>query len=368
MKSTYRHLFKILSCFLAIAAVLLCSVCVPVNALSNVYRPSDYIKSIEYSGNNEIVYYWFDTTPYFSLKELGTNQSYNGYENMSINGVRSEETYVFRVWPLGTGFTPGQSASGGVIDIQDFKKKSVFHLSCVLNLEAQYAYQPMADGDTTFHFISYPYVCFYRSDGSFVSQLSLSSVQTDITIEDYGNYEDSDYAYALDLTVPLQIPEGAVYMSPCFITYLYPPDSHSPHSIGSMEVSCREFVMRADKNLLLAQSETLEAIEDQMDDLNDKADTIISGSDDMQNQAGQMQDNVQNSQQDMDELIGELQDLPVANPDDVDLTFGGLLLGEQFSTFSNFFLNLSLDSLWIKMMIIVCTFVWVSTLLYGKRG
>ena len=368
MKSTYRHLFKILSCFLAIAAVLLCSISVPVKAAVNVYRPSDYINSIEYSGNNEIVYYYFDTTPYFSLKELSTDQTYNSYQNSSINGVQSDAKYVFRVYPLGTGFVPGQSASGSVIDLQDFKKKSVFHLSCVLTLDAEYAYEPQDNGDTILHFISYPYVCFYRSDGSFVSQLSHPSVETDITIEEYGNYVDSDREYVLNLSIPLQIPDDAVYMAPCFITQFNAPDSHSPHFIQSLKVSCREFVMRADKNLLLAQSETLEAIEDQMDDLNDKADTIISGSDDMQNQAGQMQDNVQNSQQDMDELIGELQDLPVANPDDVDLTFGGLLLGEQFSTFSNFFLNLSLDSLWIKMMIIVCTFVWVSTLLYGKRG
>ena len=109
-------------------------------------------------------------------------------------------------------------------------------------------------------------------------------------------------------------------------------------------------------------------IEKQLDDLNDKADTIISGSDDMQEDVDNFTSDTQDTEEVMNGLVGELEELPQADINDIDLSLDGLLEDKGFKIYRQFFLTLGANELWVSMMIIVCTFVWVSTLLYGRRS
>ena len=359
MKSIYR-LIRILSCALVIATVLLCSIFVPVMAVSNVYQPKDYNSRIEYEGNNEIVYYNFDVAPYFSVLNQANGVATNDYGSVFIENVNSQKRYVFRIYPLGQNFVPGSSISSGVIDIRDFKSKAVFNFEASVNFNIQYAYKLNAAGTTNFYFLSSVYFCFYDADGGFISQVSSSDIRYDVKLIS-ALLEGTGEEYVLDISAPMQIPENAVYMAPCILSYLYPPDQNADHLITRMDCDTKGFHLFVSKNLLIEQSETLEAI-------NDKADELLTGSDEMQGASDDFSGTADNAQQDMDSALDQLEDLPEANPDDVDMTFDGLLSDKGFQKYANFFEFLVLDTLYVKMMVIVCTFIWVSTLLYGKRG
>ena len=304
-KFNYKQIIKVLSSFAVIALILVASLAVPVMALSNVYQPKDYISRIEYEGNDEIVYYNFDVDPYYSVRNEANGSTTNDYGSVSIENVISQKRYVFRIYPLGNNFVPGSSISGGVIDIRDFKSKAVFNFEVSVNFNIQYAYKTMAAGTTNFYFLSSVYFCFYDADGGFISQVTSSDIRYDVKLIS-ALLEGTGEEYVLDISAPMQIPENAVYMAPCILSYLYPPDQNADHLITRMDCDTKGFHLFVSKNLLIEQSETLQAVEDQLGDLNDKADTMINGSQQQQNQAQDGSEKVEQNQQEMDDILGQL--------------------------------------------------------------
>lgn len=313
-KFNYKQIIKVLSSFAVIAMVLVASLTVPANAVTNIFYPKDNILFTKYDGNTETINYYFDTAPYLSLRENSSGNLTQGYNTVSIHGVQYYETYVFRVYPLGESFVPGRNITSSVIDVSDFKSRAVFNLSCDIEFLASYSCQPFASGDTSFYFRSTAYVCFYDINGTYIDQITTGAVRTDVVIEDIGNVEQNNTTFVLNVDIPLQIPEGAVYMAPCVLSYMYPPDYEAPHSISLLTASSNRFIMTADKNLLVENSETLQAIEDQLGDLNDKADTIINGTDDQLNNAQDGSEQVQQNQQEMDDILAQLDDYEKFDP------------------------------------------------------
>lgn len=365
-KINFKRIATVCTSFCVISIVLVASLVVPVSALTNIFYPKDHILRAVYEDNIESVSFWFDTAPYLSVRDASTGSSTFHYDEAYIDGLKPSNTYQFRVYPLGSGFTPGADITSGVIDLSDFKSGAVFNLSCAFNFELEYAYQGMSSGDTSFYCISYPYLCFYDVYGRYLSQAKISSQRYDITIQDQGPVEDSAYDLVLDLTVPIEIPEGAVYMAPCFITSLYTPDEHASHSIGAATASCRSFIMHADKNLLLAQSETLEAIEDSIGDLNNKADMIINGSEEQMGaalDAGQNTDDLSSDMVSILDRLAELRDNNFTFPMDAIedfLTSGG------WNDIRYLFEPLLNWSPWITIILLVLSFVAISVLLFGR--
>ena len=367
MKTTYRHLIKIISCSLAITAVLLCSVFVPVKALS-VLKPKDYIHSISLDGNIEKVVYSFDIEPFFSVKNESTGTTTNGIGNVTISPSVSDKPVIFRYYPLGSSFAPGNKNNGSVIDVSDFKKRSVFEFSGSIDFNIDYIVNNTTSETSSFYFLTSTYICFYDADGNFISQIFSGSERADFTIDIISVDPIQSYASVLNYNFDIQVPDGAVYMAPCVLAYLYPPSPDAAHYFTSVRTSCHYFILQVNKNLVIEQTETMEAIEDQLGDLNDKADEIISGSDHMNDTADDFSSIAGDAEQEMNNAIDQLDQLPDVDIGDVDLSFDGLLTDKGFSQYSSFFLALSNDSFWVSIMIFVCTFIWVSTLLFGKRG
>lgn len=288
--------------------MLVASLIIPAQAANNVLYPKDYILYTKYEGNIETISYYFDVSPYLSVMERINGHLYTGFNFVDINGVYSEDTYIFRVYPLGQAFTPGAFNNGTLIDIGDFKSRAIIKLTCDLEFYVHIEAQPFASGDSTCYFESTPYVCFYDKDGNFVDWTLADVERKEIVIEDIGNVEQSLQKFPLDVEIPLQIPDGAAYMAPCVLSYFYPPETEAPHSIGFLRANCNRFILRADKSILLEQSETLKAVEEQLGDLNDKADTIINGDQQQQDSAQDGSENVQQNQQHMDDILAQLDD------------------------------------------------------------
>lgn len=346
--------------------MLVASLIIPAQAANNVLYPKDYILYTKYEDNIETISYNFDVSPFLSVKERINGHSYTGFNFVDINGVYSEDTYIFRIYPLGQAFTPGASNNGTLIDIGDFKSRAIIKLTCDLEFYVHIEAQPFASGNSTCYFESTPYVCFYDKDGNFVNWTLADAERKEIVIEDIGNVEQSLQKFPLDVEIPLQIPDGAVYMAPCVLSYFYPPAGDAPHSIGFLRANCNRFIMRADKSILLEQSETLKAVEEQLGDLNDKADTIINGTQEQQQDGQNAVDKAEEQDREFDEIMEQLEDYEKIDTSsiasviqDFVYTDGWLYIKDLLSPVLNW-------NPYIVTMLVVLALVNLSVILFGR--
>ena len=365
MKPTYRHLIKILSCSLAIAAVLLASMFVPVNAVDNVLYVWDYLT--DYYEENGVLNYSFsfqDIPTYYTLVRSDTDNSVSeGYPPISIGSSPATTWVQVHAWPLGVRNWPNSVCNGGVIAVSDFNRFMSVELSATGSLF--FLYSGTTSGAAyQFTVKSYWTMNYYDAAGNYLGYdnsgteektITYYTPVTEIPVQSLGAYMD------------LELPEEAAYFCPMLKSQLYLPDQGGDF-VYEVKSSFDGFTLGCSASSVMQNTETLMRIEEQLGDLNGKADTIISGSDEMQDAADDFSGTADNAQPDMDAALDRLEELPEANADDVDLTFAGLTNDKGFKQYSNFFMTLAEDTLWINMMIIVCSFIWVSTLLYGKRG
>lgn len=352
MKITYRHLIKILSCSVVICTIFLCSIFVPAYAAAVVLKPIDYANGMSPTTEGTMLYsFRFKSTPYFecfngSTLALQTSGSLDWYP------VGGNDFYRISISPLGNSVY-----NGTVIDVSDFKTGAVLDVafSALLELDLK------SEGSSGLTYIARSQMLLYWFD----TDMNLIKTENCGTVEQSYTHGDAD-AWLLQNSYDMSILDDAAYVSPRFITQIYKPAAGDILRVRSAENIFLDVVVEKDD--VNADSLLLENIEKQLDDLNDKADTIISGSDAMQEDVDNFTSNTQDTEQKMDDLIGELEELPQADVNDIDLTLDGLLQDKDFTVYSQFFVTLGANDLWVSMMITVCTFIWVSTLLYGRRS
>ena len=357
MKPTYRHLIKILSCSLAIIAVLLCSMYVPVKAAApKVLDPMDYLSSVTHDGYGRSTYFMdiWDNPIYMAYNESTLVSTYHGGLDWGLD--TSYSFYRLSVSPVGaTSFTSNPEA---LINVSDFKTSAVLELKYSPQFRV-YVYNA-GNSDLTYTVKSNVVLYWYDKDFKFLSSSSSG------TMTNTGYYGQPDFIWTCDLTNDMVIPENACYMVPRYTISFYHPTSGYIYRIQNTEY--QNFTIMVRKDDVIENSITMQRMEGKIDDLHDKADELLTGSDEMQGASDDFSGTADNAQQDMDSALDQLEELPEANADDVDLTFDGLLNDKGFQKYANFFEFLVFDTLYVKMMVIVCTFIWVSTLLYGKRG
>lgn len=352
MKSTYRQLLKIFSCSLAIVSVILCSICVTAYAEPVVLEPINYANGMSQTTEGTTFYsFRFKGSPYYECYN-GSTLAYVNHGSLDWQPDTTADTYRISVSPLGN-----TTYDGTVIDVRDFKTGAVldvtFHALMHFDLTSQ--------GSTTLTYTARSQMTLYwfDKDFNFIKSENCGVIEKTFS---FGTID----GWLLQNSFDMEILEDAAYVSPRFLTQIYRPTSGAVTRVYATDDPVLDVTVEKDD--VNAESMLLENIEKQLDDLNDKADTIISGSDSMQEDVDNFSNDTQDTEESMDALIDELVDLPQVDMNDVDLSLDGLLEEKSFKNFSHFFMTLGANELWVGMMIIVCTFIWVSTLLYGRRG
>lgn len=352
MKTIYCQLLKILSCSLVIASVILCSICVPTYATPIVLEPLNYANGMSQTAEGTMLYsFRFGSDPYFECFN-GSTAAYQTTGLLDWSPLPGYDFYRISISPLGNVVY-----NGTVIDVADFKTGAILDVtfSALLELDLK------SDGSSGLTYIARSQMLLYWFDKDF----NLIKTENCGAVEKSFTYGEVD-AWLLQNSYDMNILEDAAFVSPRFVTQIYRPDAGDIIRIQSSDALWLDVVVEKDD--VNAESMLLENIEKQLDDLNDKADTIISGSDDMQEDVDNFTSDTQDTEEVMNGLVGELEELPQADINDIDLSLDGLLEDKGFKTYRQFFLTLGANELWVSMMIIVCTFIWVSTLLYGRRS
>lgn len=352
MKITYRHLIKIFSCSVVICTVILCSIFVPANAATVVLLPLDYANGMSQTSDGTTLYnFRFKLPPYFECFN-GSTLAHTATGTLDWQCEPNYDFYRISISPLGNTVY-----NGTVIDVSDFKTGAVLDVTFNALLQVDIR----SEGSSSLTYIARSQMLLYWFD----KDMNLIKTENTGAVEKSFTHGDVD-AWLLQNSYDMSILDEAAYVSPRFVTQIYRPDSGDIITVKSTDTLWLSVVVEKDD--VNAESMLLENIEKQLDDLNDKADTIISGSDSMQEDVDNFSSDTQITEEAMDELMDELVDLPQVDMNDIDLSLDGLLEEKGFKNYSHFFLTLSKNEVWVSMMIIVCTFIWVSTLLYGRRG
>lgn len=304
MSSLFNRLIRIVSCTLVIASVLLCSVCLPAQALNNVLYAWDYL-SDQYEENGYLNYsFRFQSIPtYYVLVESvgGTVQGVLPLEITSSPGTRWIQIHA---WPFGVRNWANVACSGGVIAVSDFERFMDINLSCTATLFFEY-YGTTAGSPYTFQIKSNWNMYYYDVDGNYIGSDSTDYDERSLT---YTEPVKSISVQSMGIQMQLELPENAAYFCPMLKTQLNLPAQGSDF-VYKVIPTFDGFSMGVRASSVMQNTETLMKIEEQLDNLNEKAETIISGSEDMQDQADFMLDQSQDLDDRLNAAISELEAL-----------------------------------------------------------
>ena len=238
----------------------------PVFAVPDIYHPKDYISDHSVVGDTEYIQYTFTGLhPLIKGRDDSTGLSYQAYGSLDMGlELYTSTRYQYLIYPLGGPLMPNEALDYGGIDISDFKSLSIVDLGCNFNFAIGYTGTPEAAGGSSGYFNSYCNYFFYDSDMHYLSSDRSSTVRYDLVLPYNGSDPQSAVVVPLDVNLQMQIPEGAAYFVPVIQSYFYPPSDEASIRITRLQLMVPTFKMFAEKNMILAQSETMEAIDDKL--------------------------------------------------------------------------------------------------------
>lgn len=370
-----KRFIKVTTSLLAVF-ILVVSSAFSASAALSVIRPSKLTPTIVNNGDGIYTYtYRLPTAPLWKVFADGQlihqqQQEFSIYT--SDYGASGDP--LFRIRLFSTGAEPSTAkADCPVLDLTDFKTNSV--LSFGFNVQIRLECTTGGSSNLTWSSLSAPEIYWYDADYRYIGKWTGTNTSIDLDATTPISF------WALQNSYDISIPSNAVYCVPAATIRLYDPGQGSITNISSTHAEYFDFTVTKDS--VIENSDTMKAIDKKFGELIDQNETIINGTPDQQEQADAMAGAGQDAMDSIDGAIDDLEKYPEVNSGDVDfgqlptgpaddpdldLSFDDLIGGKDFQVFNNFFVTLALDHFWIKMMIIVCTMVWISTLLFGRRA
>lgn len=293
--------------------VLVASLTIPASAVSwTVLSPVDYISDTYYEGNIRNVVFDFDRTPYIQCYYNGRSlSSYGSIRWVDTDGVGpAARLSVFPLGAYSAGGPPLSNSSSGAIaiDITDCRPNAALTLSSkfAVQLDLNYdAYDQYID--ETFVVSGYWSFQTYSESGSYLGTVSSSQFSEFIRLQDV----DENYTFHLPLDLNLivsELPTTRVYLVPILSVNLALVEDAANIVVNYAEFLCYDFTISTQTDMLLEESLTLRAIDGKLGDLNDKADTIINGTQEQQEAGQNALDKAEEQEREFDEIMDQLEE------------------------------------------------------------
>lgn len=333
--------------------VLVAAMVVPANAATTILEPINFANGISQTAEGTMLYsFRFKQPPYFECFN-GSTLSHQASGSLDWYPAGGFDFYRISISPLGNAVY-----NATVIDITDFKTGAVLDVTFSALLELNLK----SEGSSGLTYLSRSQMLLYWFD----KEMNLIKTENCGTVEKSFTHGEVD-AWLLQNSYEMQILDDATYVSPRFITQIYKPDAGDIIRVRSDEFIALDVAVEKDD--VNAESKLLEAIEKELADLNDKADTIINGTPEMSDKNEQMQGSVSDQKDEMN-LVEEaekeyLQHWEESNNDFKNkiLSFlqgkGWVQLSDLLSPFMDF-------ENWIAIMVMVVAFVNLSVIFFGR--
>lgn len=377
MKSEVKRIFKVLSCFLTIAFVLFASVLMPVSAAvpEKIYQFSDIYNSTEIVDGDIVTYYDLDRLglePFVSVRRNGTqtDQIYSHMFQLSLTGT--DTTVWAEVNPLRG---PAGTVQYGkfLLSLQDFAESSYL----------EFSFRSIVDGGAAkvtgnWSFKGYLVLYFYDSNFDQISRLQSQPI---------GYFPESEAEqWIFDSELSFILPNQASYVAPQII---YSVDYEGVEENSTFYISLESATFKTSLDSVLANSQTMQRIEDQIgdvsdklddiqgsiDDGNEKLDTVIDGTPEMNGQAqdnSQLHDEVDqdlnNAMDDFDNKSDPDNILPdnSYSPEELEAITHDFSTGEAWRLVKQIFGRILADDGITDILMLVIGFINISVLLLGR--
>lgn len=300
--------------------LLVASLYVPAYAAPVVLEPLNYANGMSQTAEGTMLYsFRFKSDPYFECFN-GSTAAYQTTGLLDWSPLPGYDFYRISISPLGNVVY-----NGTVIAVDDFKTGAILDVSFSALLELDLK----SDGSSGLTYIARSQMLLYWFDKDF----NLIKTENCGVVEKSFTYGEVD-AWLLQNSYDMNILEDAAFVSPRFVTQIYRPDAGDITRIKSSETLWLDVVVEKDD--VNAESMLLENIEKQLDDLNDKADTIINGTPDQQQNAsdmlGQAQDNSEAAQDAMDYEDALIEDFFDENGNNLGIEMSKITLFDLFNS------------------------------------
>lgn len=349
---------------------------VPVHAAAwTALVPAEHIDNMHYEGNIRCVTYDFGTSAYIQYRLQGESGNFYDTKVIQIDHSVTFPAY-FYIYPFGKYCTGGPPlsnvGSGGIaIDVTDFRSDAVLDIytNFTINLDLGYDSATDAQYDNEYYNVSVEWTFHrYNASGSYLGTIDSGSTFVNLYLQDSPEY------YVYDCSVgaycPLSHPSDTVaYIVPTASVTLTCTGENDNIDVRSLSFAFDDFTLSTRTDMLLKESKTLEAIEEQLGGLNDKTDVIINGTPEINDKIENMEDDVTNQKDDMHivedaekEYLDQWEESNNEFKNKI-LTFlqgaGWVQLADLLSPFMNW-------SSLTTIMVMVVAFVNLSVILFGR--
>lgn len=289
MKIEWKKVVKCLTSCIAVFAVVV--VCLATPAKAAVYDIADFYQTAVVDGSDKTVFYEIDV-PAYSIVTGGGSQFASGYGTISftfpaaVTNVGIVNVYHFGAIIYGNS----SSASDGLLDVSDIMNGAVVSLALdfSINMGTSTSIPMNANFDYT------TFIMSYDKNMKRIETYTLETVNSSLAPEG-AVFVENNCVYTL--------PDNTAYIGCATQIYFR---AGFDLSTMSAEVAPQPVIISVDTNMIYEQSVTMDKIKEQLtgiggklDDTNEKLDSVISGTPEMNDSANQAQDRV-------DGLAGEL--------------------------------------------------------------
>lgn len=315
---------------MVIFTVLLASVTLPAWAAGNkIYKLSDYYTTHAVTGNDVVYAFTITTSPCLALR-YGNTISDMGVPNGSWVEVKNSynDNPSFYIYPLGAYVSNDSGDINAGLYIGDFVTDALVRLTNSITFRVRFDMTYVDEGNYTIPYTFATTYLFYDRDGHYITQKSSTSGGT-VTYGNPGNGTPivSDYIQPFS-DVEIKVPRGAVYCTPYFWFSFENSDNGSPAYITAFQPFYNHFTVNVRENMFLKQSETMKAIEAELEETNDhlgniegelsdintgigsiydQNETIINGTDEQAGHAQDVWEQIGEVDEDLDDHLSELE-------------------------------------------------------------
>lgn len=372
-----------------ILTVLLASVTLPAFAVVYPYTLKDCLIDEETLDNGDVTatFGFNKYDPHMTIFSQGMVYFDGRLQDLYGVDCTGRDFMNFHAWPLGHKYNAGDPITYGVLDIRDFKEHSTLRVSAEGDLHYAYIFHSEAPGNAYLTPSATIYFHFYDENGKYIRSLHDTSGMRITLPEQPDGVQSRGTAVLFSQPYELTILANAAYVVPAIECTVTLPGNEAGVQIVNLTFDISDFRLHSSYNMFKEDSETMKAIEAELEETNDhlgniegelsdanaalgnihqQNETIINGTNDQRQEAQDKQDQMENASQDLDEMIEEL---------------GGL---ENYDTSSSFetITNFLSSSGWYSMLtltepifnwqhmttilLIVVAFSTISILFFGR--
>lgn len=364
-----KQILKTSFSFLAIGIITASTFLVPAKAASwTTLNPADYIDNVYYSGNFRCVSYDFGTEPYVTYR-CGSHVT-GDKGSLSVMYSAADGTMLqYRGFPLGKEVNFGPPLSGGVsaIDVADFKNNAALTLESKINIEFLLGYTSYEQFlDESVQVAAVWSLAGYDASGAYKG--TADSLTSSYTL-DLQDVEESFFEIELPFSMTLvvgDIADNIRYVIPNFQLIVTVVNNESEIEWIRTYFKCDNFRLITRLDMLLESSLTMKRVEDQLADLNDKTDIIISGTPEQNSEANDKLSSIGNSSQSYDGMMSDLDSMTNYDTDQSFTTIVNFLASPAWKDITGLLDPVISWEHTGMMMLIAAAFATISIILFGR--